>query len=225
MSAEPKLHSLQVPRTARYATLGDPTTAESWWVVLHGYGQLAADFVQNFESVASPNRCIIAPEGLSRFYVDGMSEHERVGASWMTREARDDEIRDYVAALDAVVTDLGADEPPPVCALGYSQGAATASRWAVLGKTEIRRLVLWGGPPAHDIDLDVHRDAFARMDLALVLGTNDPHIPPKRRQATLRTLREHDLPVSVHEYEGGHELVDEPLREIITAPSDQTSSS
>ena len=51
-----------------------------------------------------------------------------IGASWMTREAREREISDYVAYLDEVALwirrELGCELAPTV--LGFSQGVATA---------------------------------------------------------------------------------------------------
>ena len=44
-------------------------------------------------------RLLIAPEGLSRFYHE---DHESIGASWMTREERLEEIKDYLMYLDLV---------------------------------------------------------------------------------------------------------------------------
>ena len=206
MSESPALHSLQVPRTARIATLGTPDTADAWWVVLHGYGQLAADFAKNFEAIATPDRCIVAPEGLSRFYVDGLEEHQQVGASWMTREARDDEISDYIHFLDATVQALSDEPPPSVHVLGFSQGTATASRWALLGDTVVNRLILWGGAPAQDLDLAAHAAALRSLDVTLVAGTSDPHVPPERRLALQRRLLSHDIPLTIHTFEGGHRI-------------------
>lgn len=218
MTDRPSVHTLSVSRTARYATLGQPNSASVWWVVLHGYGQLAADFIQAFESIATSDRCVVAPEGLSRFYVDDMDEHERVGASWMTREARDDEISDYVAALDAIVHDLGSGpRPSSIHALGFSQGAATASRWALLGETSIDRLTLWGGGPAHDLDLETHADELERMDLSLVVGEQDPHVTEERRQTAIQRLESYQIPVTVHSFDGGHRLDRPTLRALTTS--------
>lgn len=218
MSSDPELHSLEVPRTARYATLGDPSEADSWWVVLHGYGQLAAEFARNFAAIVTADRCVIAPEGLSRFYVDRMDEHQKVGASWMTREARDDEIRDYVRALDATIDHVAGNRlPSSISMLGFSQGTATASRWAVLGDTSVDRLVLWGGAPARDLELDVHVEALRQMELTLVLGDDDPHVPRTAREKTLHQLRNHDIPVSLHTYAGGHSVDVNTLQAVVPA--------
>ena len=64
-----KEHHLVVPRTARYHSLGDPAKAKALWVVLHGYGHLARYFLNTFEELED-DAYILAPEGLSRFYLD-----------------------------------------------------------------------------------------------------------------------------------------------------------
>ena len=214
----PAVHSLRVARTARVATLGPPATAPTWWVALHGYGQQAADFAERCAVLAGPDRAVVAPEALSRFYVDGLETHEQVGASWMTREAREAEIADYVEYLDAVVRRLRPDEASPsICVLGFSQGAATASRWALLGDTAVDRLVLWGGAPAHDLDLEAHAERLRAMDLTLVVGTEDPYVTDERRAAVRRRLARHDIPVTVRTFEGGHRLDDDVLRAVVGA--------
>jgi hypothetical protein len=80
-------HQLNFQLKARYHKLGEvnASTKQIWWV-LHGYGQLSQFFIQKFEVLAKQNICVIAPEGLSKFYLSGNSG--RVGASWMTRENR-----------------------------------------------------------------------------------------------------------------------------------------
>ncbi|MEF8816808.1 MAG: esterase [Salinibacter sp.] len=217
MPAEPRLHTLQVARTARAATLGAPATAASWWVVLHGYGQLAADFIENFQPLVTPDRCVVAPEALSRFYVDGMDTHEQVGASWMTREAREAEIADAIGALDATIRHLADGAPPALHVLGFSQGAATASRWALRGDAVVDRLVLWGGAPAHDLDLTEHADALRALGLTLVAGTDDPYVTEERWAAVRRRLQAHDIPVTTHAFEGGHRIDSTTLRALVAS--------
>jgi predicted esterase len=198
------------------ATLGAPGTAPEWWIVLHGYGQLAADFIEPFGAVVTPERCVVAPEALSRFYVDGLESHEEVGASWMTREGRVHEIADYVSYLDAAVRQLRpGNHEPSIRVLGFSQGAATATRWAVFGDTAVDRLVLWSGAPAHDLDLSQHADRLRAINPTIVVGTEDPYVSAERRENVRRNLDRHDIPVTVHTFEGGHRLDDGLLRTII----------
>ncbi|MGB1122955.1 MAG: hypothetical protein ACPG08_05475, partial [Flavobacteriales bacterium] len=130
-------HSFSVTKTARYFTAG-PAIAEANGVLiaLHGYGQLPEFFMRRLQPLADAGWAIIAPEGLHRFYLEGA--HGRVGASWMTKEAREDDIADYVRYLDALSAELGLTERRPVL-LGFSQGVATASRWVAMGQTAFSR--------------------------------------------------------------------------------------
>ena len=97
---------LAVRRTARVAVLGPegPGVRELWYV-LHGYGQLAAPFLEEFRAIDDGTRLIVAPEALSRFYEGDaksrLHKDARVGASWMTREDREAEIADYLGYLDS----------------------------------------------------------------------------------------------------------------------------
>src|SRR5881628_153311 len=135
-------HFLSTSRTARYFTLGHLRDATELWLVCHGYGQLASRFLERFRPLETQRRCIVAPEGLSRFYLTEHPTELRVGASWMTREDRLHEIDDYVRYLDALYREvLGRVEGPAarVTALGFSQGTATVSRWAALGQSRDRK--------------------------------------------------------------------------------------
>jgi predicted esterase len=205
----PREHELVVRRTARYYTLGggDPHAVRQVWLACHGYGQLAGRFARHFESIAGPERLIVLPEGLSRFYVDEAAR-EHVGASWMTREHRQAEIADYVAYLDAVYA--AAADPARrdlhVTAFGFSQGASTVSRWAALGRTGVNRLVLWGGELPPDLDLGAARSRFAGLEVVLVRGSGDTLITAKVVDSAARRLAEHRIRQRVVEFEGGHEL-------------------
>ncbi|HEX6631564.1 MAG TPA: hypothetical protein VF048_10745, partial [Gemmatimonadaceae bacterium] len=125
-------HHLTVARTARYVTVGDAERPRRVWLALHGYGQLAAPFAARCRPLAGDQAIVVAPEALSRFYVEttGVRSHAqaRVGATWMTREDRLAEIGDYVAYLDQLVAHVGAElaaADAELCVLGFSQGAAT----------------------------------------------------------------------------------------------------
>src|SRR3546814_5982443 len=100
-------HSITVPRTARYYTMGEPQDQpRELWYVCHGYAQLGSRFIRRFAPLDDGTRLIVAPEALSRFYLEvkGRTHAESpVGASWMTREDRLSEIDDYVAYLDAQI--------------------------------------------------------------------------------------------------------------------------
>src|SRR5262245_56947888 len=136
-------HTIEVPRTARYhlrAEGGGP--AGEVWFLLHGYGQLASAFLEAAGALARPGRLLVAPEGLSRFYLRRGAG--AVGASWMTREERASEIRDTLRFLDLLSERVRETAAPTarLCVLGFSQGGAAAARWAVLGAAPISRSVV-----------------------------------------------------------------------------------
>lgn len=208
-------HRLTVSRSARYFTAGTP--GREVWFALHGYGQLAARFLRDLEPLAGDGRLLVAPEALSRFYVD---HAERVvGASWMTREDRLAEIADYVSYLDAVyreVSGSGAAPGASVQVLGFSQGCATAARWIAQGRVRATRLILWGGeiPPDLGLEQDAVRDRLAAAGLTLVVGSADAYITAKVLARDTARLDAAGVPYRVVRYEGGHEIRAEVLRAL-----------
>lgn len=177
-------HHLPVSRTARYFTTGDPHAGvRELWFVCHGYGQLAGRFIRHFESIATAERLIVAPEALSRFYVEvtGKTHADtHVGASWMTREDRLSDIEDNVEYLDAlhahVLATLGGASPT-FTALGFSQGVATVTRWLERTSVHVDRVLLWGSTIPADVDLGAS-PALRRARLTAIAGTADEHASP-----------------------------------------------
>lgn len=198
---------LQVTRSARWVTLGEPgPDTREVWVALHGYRQLAGRFLRRFASLDDGSRWLVAPEALSRFYVEDVVRRHgadsRVGASWMTREDREAEIADYVAYLDALAAHAGATAP---VILGFSQGSETASRWAVLGAVDFRALVFWGGGPAEDLDMDAAARRLDGRRVVFVVGDEDGWARKKRAGWEGR-LADLGARVAVVSYPGGHRV-------------------
>ncbi len=191
------------------------------WFVCHGYGQLAARFLRHFEVLDDGHRLIVAPEALSRFYLDGAATgghpERRVGATWMTREDRLAEINDYVNYLDALYTHvLGRVDRPAieVRALGFSQGVATVCRWVGAGSTPVDQLILWAGWVPPDLDLEVNRKALQNARLTLVLGQRDEYATPEQVAEQEARLRKHDIPYQLVLFDGGHHLDAAVLRQL-----------
>ncbi len=204
---EPQPHRLLVPRTARYFTLGEPgPEATELWIVCHGYLQAADRFLRAFGPASLPGRVILAPEGLSRAYVGGTQD--QVGASWMTRLERDAEITDYIRFLDLIAAELVprlSTSALRVEVHGFSQGAATAARWAVNGALAVDRLVLWGGGVPPDLNLAHLRKAL-RAPLHLMVGREDPYLTPEVVSREVARLEEADVPHRLTRFPGGHRV-------------------
>lgn len=224
-----RAHHVEVPRTARYYTVGDPAAARTLWLALHGYGQLAGSFVRHFaeHAGAGSGRLVVAPEALSRFYVSredpATGAPARVGATWMTREDRDAEIADYVRYLDRAVGAAAAGIELAALALGvlgFSQGAATACRWVAYrhqhGLPAPRALVLWGGAIPHDFDLaGADGDALRAVRLTLVVGDADEFATPALVAQQEARLREAGVAHAVVRYAGGHRVDGAVLGQVL----------
>lgn len=211
---------LRVQRTARLFFLGEPGAAtRELWVACHGYGQLGSSFAAALEPLRAPHRVVVAPEALSRFYLDDPAKRHGsdspIGASWMTREDRDREIADYVDYLDAVVDAVAAEVSKPlrITALGFSQGAATASRWAALGRAKLARLVIWGGTLPHDLPAN-GAALFRGAELLLVGGRKDRLASPEAMERDKTVLAERGIDARLMWHDGGHSLSSGVLREI-----------
>lgn len=205
---------IAVPRTHRYYQIGAPDRAHELWFVLHGFGQLAGRFVRSFAPVAAEDRLLVAPEGLHRFYLDPPhrpAAERRVGASWMTREDREADIADYVRYLDqlnGMVGRVGARGP---VVLGFSQGVATAVRWAIMGAVRPSALVLWGSPLPPDLDWARAAERLAACELILVVGDEDEAFRPDQLEAEITRLTDHGVPHQIVDYAGGHRIEPEAL--------------
>jgi predicted esterase len=215
-----------VPRTARLALLGPagPGVREVWYV-LHGYGQLAAPFIENFRAIDDGTRLIVAPEALSRFYEGDVQARlhraAKVGASWMTREDRESEIADYLAYLTIVhatmLDAIGGGTPPAITVLGFSQGGAAAARWVARGHFRAARLVVWGSQFPPELDLADPAAPIRRAQTTLVIGTKDVFATPKIVATETARLNAAGFPYRFVTFDGGHRLDDDTLR-ALTAP-------
>lgn len=179
-------HELSFSFKARYYKTGrlQPGTRQLWFV-LHGYGQLAQHFIRKFAVLEEHNICVIAPEGLSRFYLEPLSNRmqtgdSRVGATWMTKENRQADINNYLAYLNALYAHEAANTTVPVTVLGFSQGAATASRWIADGNININRFILWAGILPPDMDFEAGKEALHGKETYMVYGNEDPYINDTR---------------------------------------------
>jgi len=207
---------IKVEKTARYFQLGEAASViKQVWFVCHGYGQLGSYFLKHFESLDNGERLIVAPEGLSRFYLNGF--YGRIGASWMTREGRLNDIKDYVLYLDAIHQQVfeGVDRSAvDVSVLGFSQGTATASRWAALGDVKVDQLILWAGLLPPELIEENKLEIFQKLKLMLVAGENDEYASEEKILEQENHLKENSVPYKLIKFAGGHEMDSQVLKQI-----------
>ncbi len=220
MTITPYETHISVPRTARYYTLGQPTDkVKQVWFIFHGYGQLASQFIEGFNELSNPETFLIAPEGLSRFYVSGGAG--KVGASWMTSENRENEITDQLGYLDAIygkVTSLPYIDQCKIVVLGFSQGVATACRWINQLKINVDRVILWAGGIPPEVDLWQINNQYPATDIYLVSGTGDPFVKAEEVNEQEQRLQKADMNYRKIRFDGKHVLDPVILKKIAGYP-------
>lgn len=207
-----------VQKTARYYTIGMASTGTTEiWICLHGYRQSGSFFGSNFEHLEAPNRLIVIPEALNRFYIEGYSG--RIGNAWMTTEDRAAEIADYCFYLDNLVLDILSRLPQAVKinVLAFSQGTATASRWIMESKFQFDRLVCYAGKMAFEI---CKPDTFQTFPIKMVeyyIGDKDEFVTPDQLDAWRQELDQLQAKYTITLFEGRHKVYAEVLTAIFTA--------
>ncbi|WP_027000565.1 alpha/beta hydrolase [Eisenibacter elegans] len=208
---------LKVQRTARYYQSADISAqTQQLWFVCHGYGQLGAYFAPKFASIADASTVIIAPEALSRFYQSAFNG--RVGATWMTKEDRLHEIEDYIAYLNQLYNHILAQHPQPqtlqIHILGFSQGVATAVRWAANGHVQFHHLTAWAGTFPTELDYEVLGHNWKTQAIDIVYGLQDEFFTEANFQTHINQLAEAGLQFDTHTFEGKHDLHHDTLMHI-----------
>jgi predicted esterase len=204
------LEELKAEKTFRYATQGDVSKAHTILYVLHGYGQLAQYFIRKFSALGT-GYFIIAPEGMHRFYLNGTSG--RVGASWMTKEARETDISDnihWLNELDKRIDSVHKQRRKII--LGFSQGGATAARWFYKGAIHADQLIMWASifPPDLNIEEEIKTNESKGI---FVVGTNDPYFQEMKDKIAIDDFQQ--LGFTTFSFDGGHDLDENTLSKIL----------
>lgn len=205
-----------IPKTARYFVIGEPgETIEQVWIVCHGYAQLANYFIKNFEPLNNGKNLIVAAEGLHRFYWQGFTG--RVVASWMTKEDRLEDIKDYCNYLELVYNEVLApfkNKKVKINILGFSQGTATVLRWLTNKKPHIDNLFLWGGTFPSDIDFEMDKAFFNSIKTYFVMGDNDEYNDANSVRKLEEILMKNLIPYEMVYFKGTHEIHQETLLKL-----------
>lgn len=203
-------YQLKHPKTFRYQILNENETATTILYALHGYGQLAEFFIRKFREI-DENIIVVAPEGMHRFYLKGSSG--RVGASWMTKEAREADITDNLSFLDALDETLANRfNIKKRYLLGFSQGGATAARWHQMGSPKFGGLILWASVYPPDLQPILSNDSSSSKNY-FVIGNEDEFYPEIEQQRLIDEYTSHNY--IIKRYAGQHDIVNNTLTEIL----------
>ena len=203
-------HYVHVQRTARYfQSKKIDENIKRVIFVLHGYAQNANDFLKDFEKLDNEQTLIVAPEGLSKFYWKDFTSAP--SSSWMTSLERENEIEDTLKYLNQVCLDVRCQLPKEgveYSFLGFSQGAATASRFCAYSSIKVSNLFLYGGAPAHDLDWTALNDD---LSFYLIYGDKDLFVKDSQVKKVEGLIQSKKFKVQSYRYEGKHKIEDAGL--------------
>ncbi|MFT6148425.1 MAG: putative esterase [Saprospiraceae bacterium] len=193
-----------------YGTFSDKT--ETIIIAFHGYGQLAKYFIRKFDILEEAKYYVIAPQGLSKFY---LKNHTRVGASWMTKENRALDLKNqlhYVQTVFETETKNIDWSNKKLIILGFSQGTATASRWVSKHQIPFDKFIAWGGQIAYELTTENFDFMKSESKTIALLGDQDEFYNGEniiKMETAFKTV----FPKGEFSmYEGKHEILKETLR-------------
>lgn len=212
----PEERKIKIEKSARYY-LHNPSPDEIRNVVfvIHGYAQLAGEFIKEFDFLSDNNTLIIAPEGLSKFYF-----RNKIAASWMTKEDRLNEINDYLNFLDKVfdeVKSMYSIDGAKVYVLGYSQGVHTAVRWFINSDIKFEKLILCSSDFPKDADFNALSDKLVNSELVYLQGEFDDVVPMDTFIQNKKLFSENNIPFTEIIFKGKHEINKESVLSVINS--------
>lgn len=183
------------------------------WLVFHGYGQLAEFFIKKFEGLDPEENFIVAPQGLSKYYLNGV--YGRVGASWMTKEDRLTEIDNQYAYIDAVLKEIGDISAKQLIYFGFSQGTATMGRYASHAKIPFEKMIIWAGTFPPDTNPDDWGYLTGKEEIHYYTSREDIYFKEEMIDNQNQVVKEAlGREPQLHWYEGGHKVIPGLLHEI-----------
>ena len=206
---------LDITISASYSTLNELTEdTERIWLAFHGYGMLSQYFIKKFEVLDPKRNFIVAPQGLSKYYLEGF--YGRVGASWMTKEDRLTEIDNQQRYIKAVLAKEGVNpDNAEIIMFGFSQGTATATRFGAFSGLPFSKLILWSGTFPEDLPPEQVQHWPEELPIHFLVGTEDPFYKKgmeEEQKALVKRITGKTLQFT--SFEGKHEVIPELLLQI-----------
>lgn len=204
-----------VEKSARFY-LNNPSSKEikSFWFVFHGYAQLGLDFIKDFDFLDNENTLIVAPEGLSKFHTK-----DKIGASWMTREDRQNEINDYLNYLEQILLhlknkyDLNSAKSN---LLGFSQGVHTAVRLFISTNSYFNNLILCSSDFPQDADFVRLKEKLLKSMMYYLTGNNDKIISLVSFEKSKKLLQDNSIEFEEIVFNGAHKIDENSLNLILS---------
>lgn len=200
-----KENSVSYTSTNTYQTLNELTeNTKTVWLVFHGIGYLSKYFLKYFKHLNQQENYIIIPQAPSKYYLNG--EYKHIGASWLTRENTELEIKNVLNYLDAVYDAEGLSGIQNLNIMGYSQGVSVATRFIARRNIRCKNLIMHSGKVPQELTADDFK-FLDKTNFSFIYGTEDEYLKSgivKVEETRLKKLFPKNLEILT--FEGGHEV-------------------
>ena len=211
-----KTKSVTYNSTNTYETLNELNVkTKNVWIVFHGIGYLSRYFLKYFDELPQEENYIIAPQAPSKYYLK--NEYKYVGASWLTKENTDQEIKNVLSYLDNVLEAEQIPDNKNFIIFGFSQGVSIAMRWLTRRKLNCSKLVLYaGGIPEELTGSDFQHLIENESEVHIIVGNTDEYLTPKRMEIESKKI-EKLFHGKAHQlvFEGGHEIKKDIINALV----------
>ena len=212
---EIKTHHIATPKTARYTSYGELNSKTKYfWFALHGSNMLSEQMLYKFKDFDPETHFVIAPEGLSRFYVNGFGGE--VVASWMTKRDRLEEIHDF-SVYCSTLYGTYVQKLPDSCKtiiMGFSQGGVTAMRWLHHLDVTVDFLIPYACWIPEDIDYSTAKTDWNKICKILTYGSEDQFLNEKKIIEIQEICKAGNLYFHNEIYAGDHRVDKKQLKKI-----------
>ena len=169
-------HNISFEFSSSYITYNQLTdTTENIWIVFHGYGQLSKYFIRRFDVLEGDKNYIIAPQGLSKFYVD--EDFKNVGASWLTKEDKESDLLNQQKYLIKLMDELKSKidfSKIKINLFGFSQGVSAFTRLLINYNMKIDNIIIWAGWVPDEF-FNINKNVLKDTNLFFVVGNKDKY--------------------------------------------------
>jgi phospholipase/carboxylesterase len=186
-------------------------------IAMHGFGASALDLLGLAPYIADGQFMVICPQGPIEVPIGPTRGYAwfplRMGSP-PDRDAIDDAAKAATEFLNAALQKYPVDRKKLVI-LGFSQGGMMAYRLAFRNPSKFAALVALSTYLPPELKNEISDPAALEALPTLVLhGRADDMIEIARARASVETLRSLNVPLTYREYDCGHEITAEALRDL-----------
>jgi len=186
---------------------------------MHGWGSSAMDLLGLAPFVAAGRFLVICPQGHHEVEigaVNGYGWYQMRPGSPPDEEKVDPAVDQLRMFIDEASSRYPVDKRK-IVALGFSQGGMMAYNLAMRWPEKFAALVGIGTAlPEYLVELVSNHDAIQQLPTLVQHGRADPMLEIARARKSVETLRSLQVPVTFREYDCGHEVSADGVRDLST---------